>query len=343
MIDPDDVMIIRDSFSDPGLVILDSHKNGDPHGCLDVVILGEGYTEAETNKFSSDFIYFSRLLLKHPPFDRYISNINIYGVLKPSQESGIDEPRAGIFRNTTYDFTFNSLGSERYVMSENNRAIRDVAANVPYDAIYVMINHDRYGGGGIQNLYCSFTADNQWREYLFIHEFGHSFAGLADEYYTSATSYNDFYPKNIEPYSPNITALLNPDQVKWQEQLTPGIAIPTPWEKAEYDEIDLAWQEKRRKMNDEIARLKRTGADPEKIREAERAYVISDSTHARVIREFLDNSAYAGKVGAFEGAGYISQGMYRPMLDCIMFSKSQMNYCLVCEKYIEKVINHYLE
>ena len=342
-IDPDDVMIIRDKILDPDLLIIDSNAKNDPHGSLDIVILGEGYTKQEENKFSADFVFFSRLLLKHPPFDRYVNSINIYGVLKPSRESGIDEPRAGIFKNTTFNFTFNSLGSERYVMTEDNRTLRDVAAHVPYDAIYVMVNHERYGGGGIQNLYCSFTSDNQWREYLFLHEFGHSFAGLADEYYTSSSSYNDFYPPGVEPYSPNITALLDPAAVKWQDLLSDGIAIPTPWEKAEYDSIDLAWQAKRREMNDEIARLKRTGADPDKIRKAERAYAVSDSTHAQRIRAYLDKSAYVGKVGVFEGAGYVSEGLYRPMLDCIMFSKTQLYFCRVCEQRVERVISHYLE
>jgi len=343
IIDPNDVMIIRDKILDDQVKIFAVHKSGDPHKCLDVVMLGEGYSVAQADKYYNDLVFFSRLLLKNPPYDRYANHINIYGVLKPSQESGIDEPRAGIFKNTVLNFTFNSLGSERYVMTEDNRTLRDIAAHVPYDAIYVMVNHKRYGGGGIQNLYCSFTTDNQWREYLFLHEFGHSFAGLADEYYTSSTAYNDFYPTGVEPYSPNITALLDPDSLKWRHLLSEGIAIPTLWEKAEYDEMDLAWQKKRREMNDEIARLKRTGADPEKIKNAERAYDVSDSTHARRIRHFLDGSDYVGKVGAFEGAGYVSKGLYRPMLDCIMFSKTQLRFCQVCEQRIEKVINHYLE
>ncbi len=343
LIDPDDVMIIHDKILDSDVKIIDAHRAGDPHSCLDVVILGEGYTQADLDKFNEDLIFFSRLFLKQPPFDRYIQNINIYGVLKPSPESGIDEPRAGIFKNSTFNFTFNSLGSERYVMTEDNRALRHIAAHVPYDAIYVMVNHARYGGGGIQNLYCSFTTDNQFREYLFLHEFGHSFAGLADEYYTSSTAYDNFYPRGIEPYSPNITALLNPDELKWEDLLSEGIAIPTPWEKAAYDEIDLAWQTKRREMNDETARLKRIGADPEMIRAAERAYVMSDSTHAQRMRAFLDKSAFVGKVGAFEGAGYVSEGMYRPMLDCLMFSKTQLRFCRVCEQRVEQVINYYLE
>ncbi len=93
--------------------------------------------------------------------------------------------------------------------------MRNLAAVVPYDAIVIMVNHSRYGGGGIYNSFCTFTTDNQWSDYLFLHEFGHSFAGLADEYYTSDVAYNDFYKPTVEPVEPNITALLEASRLKW--------------------------------------------------------------------------------------------------------------------------------
>jgi len=68
------------------------------------------------------------------------------------------------------------------LLTEDYCNLRDIAASVPYDAIYVMVNQPRYGGGGIYNLYCTFTADNPSSDYVFLHEFGHTFAGLADEY-----------------------------------------------------------------------------------------------------------------------------------------------------------------
>ncbi len=124
------------------------------------------------------------------------------------------------------------MGSERYILTEDNKAVRDLAAYVPYDAIYIMVNHSRYGGGGIYNFFCTFTSDNQFKDYLFLHEFGHSFSGLADEYYTSDVQYNDFYPLGLEPLEPNITALPDPANVKWKEFVSAGIKIPTPWNKA---------------------------------------------------------------------------------------------------------------
>jgi len=131
--------------------------------------------------------------------------------------------------------------------------------------------------------------------------------------------------------------------VKWKNLITPGIEIPTPWEKAEYDSMDYKWQKERRELNDKIAELKRSGAPAAEIEKAEMEYDTKDKIHAEEIDKFLRNSKYWGKVGAFEGAGYSSKGLYRPMLDCIMFSKGDKPFCKVCEQAIEKVIQFYTE
>jgi len=220
--------------------------------------------------------------------------------------------------------------------------MRDMAAHVPYDALYIMVNHKRYGGGGIYNLFCTFTSDNQWCDYLFLHEFGHSFSGLADEYYTSDVAYNDFYPRGVEPVEPNITALVN-NALKWKDACTPGIDIPTPWEKTDYDSLDLVWQAKRRELNKRIAELKRTNAPAGEIQEAEEKYNRLDKEHNNETNTYLEKSRFFNKVGAFEGAGYASKGLYRPMLDCIMFSKGTKPFCKVCEQRIREIIMHYSE
>ncbi|MDX1700376.1 MAG: M64 family metallopeptidase, partial [Melioribacteraceae bacterium] len=180
IIDPADIMIIRETVSEKSVEVTKSLFNGDPHQKLDVAILAEGYTIEEKDKYLNDLKRFTDILIKYEPYKSLKKNFNVYGVLKPSEESGVDEPRANIFKNTSLNATFNSLGSERYLLTEDNKSIRDIAANVPYDAIYIMVNHDRYGGGGIYNWTCTFTTGNQFNEYLFVHEFGHSFAGLAD-------------------------------------------------------------------------------------------------------------------------------------------------------------------
>lgn len=343
IIDPNDIMIIDENVIDNEVEITKSLFNGDPHSKVDIVLIAEGYTFQERDKYLEDLRQFTNILTKYEPYQSMKSNFNVYGVFKPSEESGVDEPRANIFKNTTLNATFNSLGSERYLLTEDNKTMRDLAAHVPYDAIYIMVNHERYGGGGIYNWSCTFTTQNQFNEYLFVHEFGHSFAGLADEYYTSSTAYNDFYKPTLEPVEPNVTALLDPEKLKWKELLTPDIKLPTPWSKEEFDKTDYAWQELRQKMNDKIAKLKRENAEKSLIKEAELEYIEKDKQRAIEVDRYLKADNNYGKIGAFEGAGYLQYGLYRPMLDCIMFSKGNKPFCKVCEKAIKSVILHYSE
>ena len=342
-IDPDDVDIRRDDLVDLTVMVFETDKNGDPHKRVDVAIIAEGYTRLDKDKFLADLGYFQDVFFSQEPYKSNEHNFNIYGVFKPSVESGVDEPRAGIFKNTVLNCTFNSLGSERYLLTEDNKSLRDIAANVPYDAIYIMVNHKRYGGGGIYNFFCTFTSANQWKDYLFLHEFGHSFTGLADEYYTSSIAYNDFYLPGVEPVETNITALLDPQNIKWKEFLNNGKEIPTPWEKSKYDSMDYKWQKERRELNDKIAELKKNHSSEKEIIIAEQEYELKDKLHADKVDTYLRNSKYFGIVGAFEGAGYVSEGLYRPALDCIMFSKGDKPFCKVCESTIVKVINSYTE
>lgn len=342
-IDPSMLTIIREEPKDASVLVVESAKNGHPHDKVDVVILGEGYTVKETDKFKADLDRFTKVFFSHEPYKSMKNKFNVYGVLKPSEDSGCDEPDHLSFKNTSLNTTFYSLGSERYLLTEDNKAMRDIAAHVPYDAIYIMVNHNRYGGGGIYNLFCTFTSDNQWYEYLFLHEFGHSFAGLADEYYTSDVAYNEFYPQGVEPVEPNITALLNPKELKWKPLISKGIEIPTPWEKENFDSSDYAYQRIRRQLNNQIAEMKRSG-----VPERETAIVEAESErmskeNADKMDQYLQKSKYWGKVGAFEGAGYASKGLYRSQLDCLMFSKGNKPFCKVCEEAVIRVINHYSE
>ena len=342
-IDPNDPYIIKDAVKENGVKVYKSYYSGAPHTKVDVVILADGYTATEQNKFKNDLKRYTDIFLSHEPYKSNKNKFNIYGVFKASEESGIDEPGANIYKNTVLSTTFYSLGSERYVLTEDNKAVHDLAAHVPYDAIYIMCNSERYGGGGIYNFYCTFVSDNQFSPYIFLHEFGHSFGGLADEYYTSDVAYNDFYPEDVEPVEPNITRLLDKNNLKWRNLITPGIEIPTPWEKEGYDKMDYAWQKERREMNAHIAELKRNKAPQKEIDAAQEEYNRKDKAHSDEVDKYLRSSKYRGMVGAFEGAGYSAQGMYRPMLDCIMFSKGTKPFCKVCEHHLEKVIEHFTE
>lgn len=342
-IDPADLYIIKDPVKDKSVKVFNGFNSGNPHNKVDIAIIGDGYTINEEKKFEEDLKRFTTVLLSNEPYKTYKDRFNIYGVFKASEESGIDEPGANVYKNTVINSTYYSMGSERYILTEDNKSLRDLASHVPYDAIYIIVNASRYGGGGLYNTYCTFVADNQFCDYLFLHEFGHSFAGLADEYYTSETAYNDMYPAGLEPVEPNITRLLDKDNLKWKHAVTVGIEIPTPWEKEEYDKTDYAWQKIRREMNRNIAELKRNKEPVEKVKAAQEEYDRKDKERSQEVDRYLKESKFVGKVGAFEGAGYNAKGMYRSMLDCIMFTKGSKPFCKVCEEHVAKVIMHYAE
>jgi len=341
-IDPAAMTVIRERLI-PGVKVVEAVRSGEPRRKVDVAILAEGYTAEEEAKFEADLARFVGVFFKLEPYASQRDQFNIHGVFKPSAESGCDEPSHGSFRSTVLNSTFDSLGSERYLLTEDNKSLRDIAAHVPYDALYIMVNHKRYGGGGIYNFYCTFTTDNQWYEYLFLHEFGHSFTGLADEYYTSDVAYNEFYPAGVEPAEPNITALLDPAKPKWKGLLSPGVGVPTLWEKAAFDDMDNAYQNVRREVNGRIARMKREGAAAAEIARAEEGSEQLSREHADKVDAFLKASEFWGRVGVFEGAGYAAKGLYRPQLDCLMFTKGTKPFCRVCEAAVLRTILYYTD
>ena len=323
--------------------VVDVHRGGDPHGRVDVAIVAEGYTPADEAKLKADLDRFRDVFFSIEPFASAKARFNVRGVWLPSQDRGCDEPSRGVWRSTAVGASFDALGSERYLLTEDNKALRDVAGHAPYDVLYIMVNSPRYGGGGIYNLYCTFTSDNQWSPYVFLHEFGHHFAALADEYYTSSVAYTDFFPAGVEPIEPNVTALLDPGKLKWKALVTPGTAVPTPWEKAAYDAREVAYQKAREGLNARIAEASRAGKPAGEVdglkAEGERLSL----EHSNEMDALLLKSPFLDKVGAFEGAGYTSKGLYRPSLDCIMFSKGAKPFCPVCRKASERVIDYYGE
>jgi len=342
IIDPADVNIIRGvQPSDVEAVHLVG--DGDPHTSMDLVIVPDGYTAEEKDTAIADARYFAGKLLDMAPFDRYKDRINVTCTFRASQDSGPSMPTRGVYNRTAAGASFNALNLPRYMLTDDNRNFRDIACTVPHDIAVIMVNSDRYGGGGIFNFFCTFTAHNSRKDYLWLHEFGHAFAGLADEYYSSNVSYEDFYPRGIEPVEPNITALLDPDNLKWKDMVTPGTPIPTDWGKAEYDAASMAYQQKRRELDDRVARLTREGADEEEITKAKEEADALSKANADRYNKLFKESDLKDVVGAFEGAGYMSEGFYRPQLDCIMFSTGVKPYCRVCERAVEARLKWYLE
>ncbi|MCD4695240.1 MAG: IgA Peptidase M64, partial [Bacteroidales bacterium] len=205
----------------------DAYISGNSDTCIDIVILPEGYTEAEMGIFISDCFDFAKQLFSFEPYSAYTQNFNIRGILAPSAGSGSDIPADSIRRRTLLNTSFYTFNSERYCMTYDFKSVRDLAANAPYDQIYILVNSDKYGGGAIYNYYSVSVNSNQNAAKIFIHEFGHGFAGLGDEYYNSEVAYSEFYPLDVEPWEPNLTTLVNFDK-KWPGLLKKSTPVPTP-------------------------------------------------------------------------------------------------------------------
>lgn len=228
---------------DPGSYFIRPHQrknypafdvlnNGDPAKHVDVVILPEGYTEAEMGLFIEDCKQFADELFLFNPYSKNKKKFNIYGVLAPSKESGSDVPAEGIYKSTIMNSSFYTFDSERYCMTTDNKSVRDLASNAPYDQIYILINTEKYGGGAIYNHYNMSVNSNDLSAKIFVHEFGHGFAGLGDEYYNSSVAYNEFYLPDAEPWEANLTTLVN-FHGKWENMIPESVPIPTP-NKEEY-------------------------------------------------------------------------------------------------------------
>ncbi len=215
--------------------------------------------------------------------------------------------------------------SERYALALDNRGWRDVASAAPYDAVEILINNRYYGGGGIFNDHAAVAVDSGSADYIFVHEFGHHFAGLGDEYYTSDVAYETGAAEKVEPWEPNVTALHDPAALKWKDLVEPGTPLPTPWNKEAYEKRSAEIQAERRRL--------RAAAAPESAMDA------LFTTQQAWETQFLSSMAHSGKVGAFEGASYEPKGLYRPESDCIMFTRDEVGFCRVCRRAIERVID----
>jgi hypothetical protein len=203
--------------------------NGDPASRVDVAFIAEGYTAAEMEKFLGDAKRISGYFLSQEPYASLRDRFNFYAVEAPSEESGVDYPGQNVYVNTNIGSTFYTFNMDRYLTTFDTRAIYDLAAGVPYDVIFVLVNSNRYGGGGFYNHYGQSTTDHPLSKIVSIHEFGHSFAGLADEYYDAEVTYSDYYNLAFEPWEPNITTNVNFGS-KWKDLVTPGVPLPTPRE-----------------------------------------------------------------------------------------------------------------
>ncbi|WP_036251752.1 IgA Peptidase M64 [Massilia sp. BSC265] len=306
------------------------HVSGPSSDKVDLLIMGDGYTAAELNKFEADARRLSKYLFSVSPFKERAKDFNVWALAVPTAESGISRPSTGVHRASKLGTRYDIFGSERYVLTLDNRALRDIAQHAPYEFIEILVNNETYGGGGIFGQFSTAAAGNAWANYLFVHEFGHHFAGLADEYYTSPVAYAAASTR-MEPWEPNVTALRDPANIKWKRHVKAGTPLPTPWPKAEYEEASRAYQKKRAAL--------RAANRPE----SEMNALFHDDLEAT-------NALFAGKpgrplphrhdVGAFEGANYEATGYYRPAMQCLMFDRSGA-FCPVCQDGITEIIDLY--
>ncbi len=306
------------------LTLLD---NGPAHSKVDVLILGDGYTADEVDAFHTAARRAMGALFAQEPFTSRKQDFNVRAVCAPAAQAGVSRPRAGQFRESPLGVRYNTFDSERYVLTMEDRRWRDVAAAAPYDCVIMLVNERQYGGGGIFNLYATAAARSSYVDYLVVHEFGHSFAGLGDEYYTSDVAYEAFVGTRQEPWEPNITALADPQALKWRDLVATDTPLPTPWNKIDHEARAAELRETRRT-------LRAAGASEERLE------ALFDQERELFTRT-LGSEAHAGRVGAFEGAMYEATGLYRPTVDCIMFTRDEVGFCPVCRRALARIIDLY--
>ena len=236
--------------------------SGTPSRAVDLLLISEGYSAGQAVRFRADAVRLLDALFALEPFKSRRGDFNVRALHVPG---------------SSLSFDFNIFGLERYALSSDNRALRDIAAAAPYDVVEILANERKYGGGGIFNQQSTVAAANESSEYVFIHELAHNLAGLADEYVGNVT-YETGAQVKVEPWEPNITALHDPSMLKWRDLVEPGTPLPTPM-------------------------------------------------------------SFSGKVGAFEGAGYEARGLYRPEAACIMGSRTVIEFCRVCQRAINRIID----
>jgi len=327
-VDPSDKFIERGTAAAESGALVKLHESGDPTQKLDLLILGDGYTASERGKFERDARRLVTVLFAASPFKERQRDINVWGLCPAAAQTGVSRPSQHIYRRSPLGVMYDAFDSERYILTFENKAFRDIAANAPYDVVEILVNSATYGGGGIFGLYSTVAADSVWAPYIFVHEFGHHIAGLADEYYTSDVAYLPAADR-VEPWEPNATAFMDPRALKWRDLVEPGTPVPTRWPKEEFERYTKDVQQRRRAI--------RAANRPESEMDA---LFREEQTHDTAL---LNSGPYAGKVGVFEGANYEARGFYRPQLDCIMFTRDEVPFCAVCRRAISAILDLYAE
>ncbi|MBR3387549.1 MAG: peptidase M64 [Bacteroidales bacterium] len=296
-IDPSDILIrkVADNGNSSAVV----WQGGPVDQAIDIVVVSEGYDASEKAKFYRDAERVALALFGHEPFASRRDKFSVRAVFAPSKDSGVSVPRQDAWKRTVADTHFDTFYTDRYLTTSAQQKVYDLIGTVPFEHIVVMVNTGIYGGGGIYNSLTIMNSDHPTFVPVMVHEFGHAFGGLADEY-----AYGDqvetSYPADTEPWEPNITTL-HDFAAKWQDMLPQGTPIPT-----EQDDLD----------KQDVRRIWHTFTPEQK--------------------QLLNL-----KLGVFEGAGYQSKGVYRPVQECRMRINECEEFCPVCTRAIVRMIEYY--
>ncbi len=277
-VNPSDILIRHAAESFPWEYI---SQTGDSKDKIDIAFVPEGYTQVEMDLFRKDCQESVEVFMNHEPFKSLRDRFNFVAVFAPSQDSGVSIPHDQMWKRTLLGSSFDTFYSDRYLTTLRLRKLHDCLSSVPYEHIIVLANTEQYGGSGIYNSYLISAAHNTKCKPVLVHEFGHSFAGLADEYYYD-DQYETMYPADTEPWEPNITTLVD-FAGKWKDMLPKKVSIPT-------------------------------------IPDGKRLY---------------------DKVGVYEGGGYQSKGVYRPVQECRMKINEAPVFCPVCDRAIRRMAEYY--
>lgn len=193
---------------------------------VDIAILGEGYTVAEMDSFYVHAQNTVDAILGYEPFKSMADRFNFVAVESPGRDSGVSEPLKGLWKQTAFDSHFSTFHSDRYLTTDRLDKVHDALTNIPYEHIIILANTEQYGGGGIYNSYEITAAKTPQFRPVVVHEFGHSFGALDDEYFYDDDVMSGTYPTDVEPWKPNLTTLIDFDS-KWKKDLAPGTPIPT--------------------------------------------------------------------------------------------------------------------
>lgn len=284
-IDPEDVLI----HNLEGVAPMEHHylhRGGDSRDCIDVAIVAEGYTAEEMELFLQDAQTAADEILRYAPFDRYRDRFNFVAVAAPSKDSNVSVPQEGAWRDTAVGSNFMTFYMPRYLTTNSLYRLYDCVVNIPCEHLVVLANTDTYGGGGIYNSYTLTTAHHPHFKPVVVHEFGHSFGGLGDEYfYEHQDMVDETHSLEQEPWEPNITTLVDFSS-KWEDMISEEVERPT-----------LPTEERKKSYT----------------------------------------------VGLYEGGGYRTKGVYRPAVVCRMRDNEADRFCPVCERALERVIQHHLE